>query len=156
MSRTVLFLCTGNYYRSRFAEELFNDLARRAGLDWVANSRGLAVEELGWTNVGTVSTHTMAALAARGSPMSEPVRDPLACREADLCGADRVVALKEAEHRPWLDRKHPGWSGRVQYWHVHDLDQASPEQALGEIADLVAALVDELIAEQSHDPPHAP
>ena len=22
--KTVLFLCTGNYYRSRFAEELFN------------------------------------------------------------------------------------------------------------------------------------
>ena len=25
MSRSVLFLCTGNYYRSRFAEELFNE-----------------------------------------------------------------------------------------------------------------------------------
>ncbi|MGM4967020.1 hypothetical protein AB7714_26215 [Tardiphaga sp. 1201_B9_N1_1] len=32
MARTVLFLCTGNYYRSRYAEELFNHLARRAGL----------------------------------------------------------------------------------------------------------------------------
>ena len=44
MPRTVLFLCTGNYYRSRFAEELFNDSARRAGLDWTATSRGLALE----------------------------------------------------------------------------------------------------------------
>jgi len=27
MERTVLFLCTGNYYRSRFADELFNHKA---------------------------------------------------------------------------------------------------------------------------------
>ncbi len=144
MSRTVLFLCTGNYYRSRYAEELFNDLARQAGLDWTATSRGLAVEELGHWNVGPISAHARAAMAARGTPIPEPVRDPLACCEADLAGAERVVALKEAEHRPWLDRKHPGWSDRVRFWHVHDLDQAGPEQALGEIAELVTDLVREL------------
>ena len=37
--QTVLFLCTGNYYRSRFAEELFNHRAARDGLSWVAQSR---------------------------------------------------------------------------------------------------------------------
>jgi protein-tyrosine-phosphatase len=36
---TVLFLCTGNYYRSRFAEELFNHHADRAGLNWIAQRR---------------------------------------------------------------------------------------------------------------------
>jgi protein-tyrosine phosphatase len=39
--RKILFLCTGNFYRSRFAEELFNHLARQKRLDWVADSRGL-------------------------------------------------------------------------------------------------------------------
>ncbi len=144
MPRTVLFLCTGNYYRSRYAEELFNDLAGQAGLDWTATSRGLAVEELGHWNVGPISTHTKDALAARGTPLAEPIRTPLACTPADLAEADRVVALKEAEHRPWLDRKHPGWSDRVDFWHVHDLDQSGPDQALGEIADLVNRLIDEL------------
>ena len=42
--KTVLFLCTGNYYRSRFAEELFNHEAGRAGLYWTAQSRGFALE----------------------------------------------------------------------------------------------------------------
>jgi protein-tyrosine-phosphatase len=144
MPQTVLFLCTGNYYRSRYAEELFNELARGAGLDWSADSRGLAVEELGHWNQGPISTHTRAALASRGTPLAEPVRAPLACCEADLSGAHLVVALKEAEHRPWLDRKHPGWSDRVRFWHVHDLDQAGPDQALAEIAELVTSLVEEL------------
>ena len=40
----VLFLCTGNYYRSRFAEALFNSLAKRAELNWTADSRGLATD----------------------------------------------------------------------------------------------------------------
>ena len=143
MPRTVLFLCTGNYYRSRFAEAVFNDLASRAGLDWVATSRGLALE-LGRWNVGPISAHARAALAARGVSLADPVRDPLACNDADLSGAHRVVALKEAEHRPYLHRKHPGWADRVTYWHVHDLDQATPEQALSEIGRLVAGLVEEL------------
>ena len=42
MSKTVLFLCTGNYYRSRFAEILFNHLAGQSKLAWRADSRGLA------------------------------------------------------------------------------------------------------------------
>ena len=54
--RTVLFLCTGNYYRSRFAEIVFNSLAREAGLAWRAESRGLAVER-GAGNVGPLSAH---------------------------------------------------------------------------------------------------
>ena len=40
--KRVLFLCTGNYYRSRFAEILFNQLAPTRGLNWRADSRGLA------------------------------------------------------------------------------------------------------------------
>ena len=32
--KTILFLCTGNYYRSRFAEVLFNSVAGKMGLPW--------------------------------------------------------------------------------------------------------------------------
>jgi protein-tyrosine phosphatase len=42
--KTVLFLCTGNYYRSRNAEVLFNSVAGKMSLPWKASSRGLALE----------------------------------------------------------------------------------------------------------------
>lgn len=61
----VLFLCMGNYYRSRFAEEIFNDLAERGGLPWKAQSRGLAIER-GRDNVGATSKFALSALQERG------------------------------------------------------------------------------------------
>jgi protein-tyrosine phosphatase len=50
---TLLFLCSGNYYRSRFAEHLFNAIADRDQLPWRADSRGLVVGRAG--NVGPIS-----------------------------------------------------------------------------------------------------
>ena len=38
----------------------------------------------------------------------------------------------------------PDWAGKIDYWHVHDLDQAAPETAMGEIEELVGELLDRL------------
>ena len=59
----VLFLCTGNYYRSRFAEEMFNFRAARYCPDWAAASRGLALER-GAGNSGPISVFAAEALRA--------------------------------------------------------------------------------------------
>src|SRR6266567_161348 len=63
--RTVLFLCTGNYYRSRFAEVLFNSVAGKMGLAWQASSRGLALER-GVNNVGPMAVSAVKAPEALG------------------------------------------------------------------------------------------
>ena len=62
--RKVLFLCSGNYYRSRYAEELFNHHAREVDLAWAAFSRGLA-EKGSTENVGPMSRFALAALQAK-------------------------------------------------------------------------------------------
>ena len=38
--KTILFLCTGNCYRSRFAEILFASVAHKMGLPWVGGEPG--------------------------------------------------------------------------------------------------------------------
>src|SRR5947209_4653080 len=94
--KTVLFLCTGNYYRSRFAEELFNHHATASGLGWHALSRALAIE-LGIGNVGPFSEYTADALAARGIRAPQSARYPQQCLISDLEAADVIVALNEFE-----------------------------------------------------------
>lgn len=152
MPRQILFLCTGNFYRSRFAEIVFNLLAKQEEIDYVATSRALALE-LGIFNFGPISSHTRRGLAARGIALPEPVRRPVQCDEADLQCAYRIIALKEAEHRRFLTERYPGWPDRVEYWHVHDLDQAAPEQALAQIERNVAALVEQLRTEDERTAP---
>jgi protein-tyrosine phosphatase len=139
----ILFLCTGNYYRSRFAELLFNQRAREALLSWTAYSRGLALER-GSKNVGPISVLALKGLAARGIWIPEEVRFPLPVCEQDLCMADLVIALKETEHRPLLVQRFPSWPDRIEYWHIDDLDVAASETALAatdqEVIKLLARL----------------
>ncbi len=118
--KTVLFLCTGNYYRSRFAEVLFNSAAGKMGLPWRASSRGLALER-GVNNVGPMAVEAVKALEALGVRAAEAVaRFPAQVTTDDLERADRVVALKRAEHLPLLQERFPAWAEKVEFWHVDD------------------------------------
>jgi len=99
---------------------------------------------LGIYNFGPISVHTRAALTERGIALPEPVRHPIQVSEEDLAAATRVIALKEAEHRPYLTSRYPAWPDRVEYWHIHDLDQSTPAEALSEIAGKVNELISNL------------
>jgi protein-tyrosine phosphatase len=135
---TVLFLCSGNYYRSRFAEVLFNHLAARDGLPWRADSRAL---RLSAGNVGPISPHALDGLWRRGIPLAEPRRFPIALTEADLAAAGHCVAVKQAEHRPLVESKFPAWLDRIEFWHIDDIDCSVPEAALAALEREVVGLV---------------
>src|SRR5262245_6848003 len=138
--KTVLFLCTGNYYRSRFAEVLFNSVAGKLGLPWQASSRGLALER-GVNNVGPMEVSAVKALEALGVRAAEAVsRLPAPVTTYDLEGAALIVALKHAEHLPLLQERFPTWAEKVEFWHVDD----APE-VLGMIEQEVMALVARLL-----------
>lgn len=135
----VLFLCTGNYYRSRFAEYLFNHHAPDLALPWRAFSRGLAIELLK-DDAGPLSPHTRHGLALREIPI-EPIRAPLALTEQDLTTARHIIALKQTEHKPLLHRRFPDWVERVEYWQVDDIEDAHPSEALPQIEAAVLLLL---------------
>jgi protein-tyrosine phosphatase len=133
--KVILFLCTGNYYRSRFAEEMLNSLAPGDCPGWMAISRGIAVD-LGVNNVGPIARSAADALANNGITFTfQHARMPLQLELADFETADHVVALDRTEHRPLLQRRFPSWVGsrvfaRIEYWHVADIDQIVPERGL--------------------------
>src|ERR1700746_102011 len=94
--KIVLFLCTGNYYRSRFAEILFNSVAGKMGLPWNASSRGLAIER-GVNNVGSMAVTASKGLEARGlHAVADCTRFPIQVTADDLEAANWIVALKQA------------------------------------------------------------
>jgi protein-tyrosine phosphatase len=118
--KTVLFLCTGNYYRSRFAEIYFNAVAAKMGLPWRATSRGLALER-GLHNVGPIAKLTLDALTTLNVRDREACeRMPMPATDADFASADYVVALKQMEHHPLLIERHPAFVEKVEFWHVED------------------------------------
>jgi protein-tyrosine phosphatase len=141
--KTVLFLCTGNYYRSRFAELLFNHFAARHGLGWSAISRGMALE-LAINNLGPISPAVSTALAARDVALEPGVRAPLALKLSDVEKAHHIVAVDRSEHLPMLQRKFPGYIARVEFWDVQDIGFTAFEAALEQLELNVLALIERL------------
>jgi protein-tyrosine phosphatase len=138
-SDTVLFVCTGNYYRSRYAEYCFN--ARRpATLDWLADSRGFEPSPM---NPGPVSREAARRLREQGEA-PDTFREPIRLTEFDLEQATLVIMLDETEHRPYMQERFPMWEERVRYWRVADLWAYTPEQALGLIDHEINHLLAEL------------
>jgi protein-tyrosine phosphatase len=139
-TRRVLFLCSGNYYRSRFAEVLFNHLASAQGLPYRADSAGLW-RDCHTHNVGPISPHTIAGLEERGIPLPSVLRAPREVSKSDVLGAALTIALKETEHRPLVQSRFPELLDRVEFWEVDDVGDALPSVALPLIERSVRALI---------------
>jgi protein-tyrosine phosphatase len=142
--KQVLFLCSANFYRSRFAEHLFNWLAEQEDLSWRADSRGLAVDQ--WGNIGQISHYTTEALQQRSISASGSNRRPRHVTVADLANADLVIAVKEAEHRAMMVEQFPLWADQIEYWHIDDIDCAEPEDSLPILEEHIRALITRLRA----------
>jgi len=136
----LLFLCTGNYYRSRFAELLFNAMAVTHALPWQTFSRGLAIDK-GVNNVGSMSPLAINALQVLGSNLVGAERFPLQVEECDFQAADHIIALQEAEHKPYLQERYPAWVNKVEYWHVRDGAPTPAYNPLDEVARDVQRLM---------------
>src|SRR5207244_959490 len=124
----------------RYAEVLFNSVAGKMNLPWMASSRGLALER-GVKNVGPMAASAIKALDARGlRAVAEFGRFPIQATVEDFEAAHWIVALKEAEHLPLLQERFPVWTERVGFWHVDDA-----AEVLGvivrEVMDVAAGLV---------------
>ncbi|MEI2771815.1 MAG: low molecular weight phosphatase family protein [Candidatus Competibacter sp.] len=139
--KRILFLCTGNYYRSRFCEEYFNHGAGLRGLVWRADSRGLAPDVTVFRNPGPLSPKTLEALRDRGVALDGNLRYPLAAHSTDLARADRTIALSRREHEPMVESFFPAYGRTIEYWEVGDVEIESPASAIEKMIELTDQLL---------------
>ena len=136
----IVFLCTGNYVAGRCAEALFNSVAVKMGLPWVASSRALAgegeIKKLARQPPAVVNVLTAMRLRV-SDEFSQP---PAAIALADLETAGRIVALNQAEHRPLLQERFPAWADQVEYWEIDESLEALA-RIEHEVMDLTARLI---------------
>jgi protein-tyrosine phosphatase len=142
----ILFLCTGNYYRSRFAEEYFNHIAPRHGVRWRADSKALVRDLTSTGNRGPISAHALAQLAAHGVATRGAPRWPARVEAPDFIRYPRIIALSRREHEPMMEALFPEHAAAIEYLEIGDLDVETPAVAIARLArdldGLVVALRD--------------
>ncbi len=133
----ILFLCTGNYYRSRFAEEYFNHQADRLALPWEADSRALARDLAATRNQGPISSFAVAELQSRAIPIRGGARHPIGVQPTDFEAAHRIIAVSHREHQPMLREHFPEVLERIQYFEIGDLDVETPAMAIARLTQAI-------------------
>ena len=120
----LIFVCTGNYYRSRLAEILFNDYALKRGLDWEGDSKGLVDQ----TRFNGLSPNAIEYLKKKGFDDPERfARPPEALRVEDLETAKLLVIMNRNEHEPMMKQKFGQIptiltkQNRLRYFNVYDV-----------------------------------
>ena len=140
----ILFLCTGNYYRSRFAEEYFNNLARSRSLPHRAASRGIGMNFERLKNPGPISMDVIVTLKAMGILVNAPVRRPRKLRPEEALLFDRIICMDKKEHLP-LVKKNKALKGvKVEYWNVKDLGEVPAAVGLTACRKKVEGLIQEI------------
>lgn len=133
----LLFVCTANYYRSRFAELYCNHVSRALGLPVMADSAGLEMARWRDYNPGELSPHASGALEALGIDVPQPARAPKQFSPAMLTPSVRLIAMSEVEHRPMMERLFPEVVSVAEFWAVEDVEYETPAVALKIIRESV-------------------
>lgn len=118
-TNAVLFLCTGNYYRSRFAEIYFRYLAETHSKDHLVFSRGLRISG---RNPGPISVFAKEYLQQLDILIPEPIPFPELLTQSDFQRADLVIALDKTEHEPMVMNQFPQFYEQVVFWDFPDID----------------------------------
>ncbi|GEM_PF-70209 len=145
----ILFLCSGNYYRSRMAESMWVQEARQRGLNIQASSAGLCRDLNSFGNPGPLSPIALRLLKEHGYNPHRAEEVPQVLDQNKLGNELRLIALSEREHRPLVEKEWPELAERIEYWEVGDIGVDVPESAYRKIHQGIQALLLEALDAQS-------
>jgi len=139
----LLFLCTANYYRSRFAEQYFNHHAKLRGLTWLADSKAISRDPEAEGIIGPMSSHSIKYLGEIGL-VADDSRYPIRVEDEHFDEFHRVIAASRDEHYPMMQMHFPHRADGIDYFEVEDLHIYGPERALPQLVASLDALLEEL------------
>lgn len=113
----LYFVCMGNYYRSRLAEELARHYGAQHGVEVSADSGGLALSA---GNKGPIAKLTLLYLQQKNFQPLGDQRYPKECSLADMQAADLVVCTDRSEQLRLFEDKFPEYTGDLIAWQAPD------------------------------------
>ncbi len=142
--KQILFLCSGNYYRSRFCELYFNALAERSRLSWRADSSALLRDLSDTGNVGAIAKEVIEKLNELGVESLAHPRMPKIATAKQICTANRVYAASRVEHAPMVEEHFLEQADLIEFFEVEDVPIMQPEEAFELLCKDVERVIEEL------------
>ena len=146
--KKILFVCTGNYYRSRFAEEYFRHLTKIFKLNIQTSSAGFEIElaDGAADRFGEIFPLTKFKLKSLGiykeHPIMETCKPRVKITEKHFEDNDIIVILDRDEHQKYLDKYSVNYN-KLLFWNVKDVEfGGTPSQVFlqiqGNCEDLIS------------------
>jgi protein-tyrosine phosphatase len=129
--KNILFICTGNFYRSVFAEVYMNHLCSLLKLDSKSFSRGfdICAADTVADIYGEVSPYTIERLKLHSIEHNlENHKREMVCQK-DIDYADMIVVLDKEEHTPFM-KSFDFSKKNLVYLEVKDIFDWTPKQTL--------------------------
>lgn len=115
----LYFVCMGNYYRSRLAEELAMHYAQQYGLEIAVDSGGLSSIPSPM-HPGPIAKETLNYLAQKQIESKTKDRYPRPCNKKAIETADFVILTDDDEQRYLFLGRFPEYEDKLISWHARD------------------------------------
>tara|TARA_Y100001970_G_scaffold49331_1_gene62484 strand:+ start:667 stop:1092 length:426 start_codon:yes stop_codon:yes gene_type:complete len=137
----VLFVCTANIHRSRFAEEVFNFLAKEKNSVHRAFSAGLKVGDYSFRTIYYPALNNLKKLnitPLRPNDYSTHIDD------VEIREYDRIICMDEYEHKPMVMANANLGDEIFEYWNIVDEPKVKSDISLPKCFQKVEDLLTEI------------
>ena len=160
------FVCTGNLYRSKYAEACFNHLCIQNNVTHIrAFSRGLRVWRLpladgkckmgeSFTFPNRLAVPTYERMVERKIPFCLIGATNQMLDNYDCASSETIILMNKDEHMPWMKKKHSEYLDKVECLGIGDKNYLpengydGPEWEIDDALDAIEVFVEKFFKEQ--------